>query len=119
MVSHLQTEPSGDISQAFKQDLRRKPSNRSLRKLFFTAVILGVLNLALFVIGTFYLGGNAIKGKIEAGKYYVWGYHRGIKGYAEVSHTCFVYSEWHGKSVIVTWPFMILACFIYERTKKR
>ena len=78
-----------------------------------------VLNFAVFLAGTFYLGGNAIKGKVEAGRYYVWGYHHGTRGYAEVSHAVFNYSKWHANSVIVTWPFMILACFLYEQFKKR
>ena len=67
---------------------------------------------------TFYLGGNAVKGKIEAGRYYVGGYQHGAKGYSEVSHAAFNYSKWHAYSVIVTWPFMILACFLYERIRK-
>jgi hypothetical protein len=92
---------------------------RFLRKLFFTAVIVSVLNFALFLVGTLYLGGNAVKRKIETGKYYVWGYHHGTKGYAEVSRAAFDYSKWHADSVIVTWPFMILAYFIYQRIRKR
>jgi hypothetical protein len=97
----------------------RRVSYRFLRKLFFTAVIVSILNFALFLTGTFYLGGNAIKGKIADGRYYVWGYHHGTKGYAEVSHAVFNYSKWHANSVIVTWPFMILGCFLYERIRRR
>lgn len=97
----------------------RRELYRFLRKLFSTAVIASILNFVLFLAGTFYLGGNAVKGKIEAGRYYVWGYHHGVEGYAEVSHAAFNYSKWHADSVIVTWPFMILAAFMYQRIRGR
>jgi uncharacterized BrkB/YihY/UPF0761 family membrane protein len=119
MVNILEIESAEAVSQAVRQDSGRGVSYRFLRKLFFTAVVVSVLNFALFLTGTFYLGGNAIKGKIEAGRYYLWGYHRGINGYVEVSRVAFNYSKWHANSVIVTWPFMILACFTSERFRRR
>jgi hypothetical protein len=119
MPSGLQIEPSRDTLQAVHQDPTRRALHRFLRKLFFAAVFVSVLNFALFLAGTFCLGGNAVKGKIEGGRYYVWGYHHGTRGYAEVSHAAFTYSKWHGNSVIVTWPFMILAAFMFERIRRR
>lgn len=119
MANSLEIEPSRDVSQAVRQDSACEVSYRFMQKLFFIALIVSVLNFALFLTGTFYLGGNAIKGKILAGRYYVWGYRHGTTGYAEVSHAAFNYSQWHANSVIVTWPFMILACFIYGQNKRR
>jgi len=119
MPNGLKIEPSRDILHAVQQDSRRRKLYRFLRKLFFTAVTVSVLNFALFLSGTFYLGGNAVKGKIEAGRYYVRGYHHGTTGYAEVSQAAFNYSKWHGYSVIVTWPFMILAAFMFERIRRQ
>jgi hypothetical protein len=119
MPSGLQIEPARDILQAARQPSKRRALQRFLRKLFFAAVIVSVLNFAVFLAGTFYLGGNAVKGKIEAGRYYVWGYHHGTRGYAEVSHAAFNYSKWHGDSVIATWPFMIWAAFMFERIRRR
>jgi hypothetical protein len=119
MASGIEIEPSREISQSVRRDSMRRVMHRFLRKLFFTAVIVSILNFALFLTGTFYLGGNAIKGKIEAGRYYVWGYHHGVEGYAEVSQAAFNYSKWHANSVIVAWPFMILARFTYERIRRR
>ena len=77
------------------------------------------MNFAVFLAGTFYLGGNAVKGKIEGDRYYVWGYHHGTRGYVEVSRAAFDFSKWHGYSVIVTWPFVILAAFMFERIRRR
>ena len=119
MANVLEIEQAEAISQAVQLDSVRGVSYRFLRKLYFTAVTVCVLNFAVFLAGTFYLGGNAIRGKIEAGRYYVWGYHHGINGYVQVSRAAFNYSKWHANSVIITWPFMILACFTYERFKRR
>jgi|GEM_PF-3008213 len=118
MSNSLKIEPTRDILQPVRHDSTRMALYRFLRKLFFTSVIVSVLNFALFLTGTFYLGGNALKGKIEDGRYYVWGYHNGTKGYSEVSQATFNYSKWHACSVIVTWPFMILAAFVYERVRR-
>ena len=81
-------------------------------------MIVGLLNFILFLAGTFYLGGDAVNGKAEHGKFYVWGYgirERGAKGYREVSKTAFDYSRWNAYSVMVTWPVMILAGVLYKR----
>lgn len=119
MANSAGTEPSGQISQAVPQDSVPKMSQLPLRKLFFISMILSVLNFSSFFLGTFYFGGNAIKGKIDGGRYYLWGYHHGVEGYSEVSPAAFNYSKWHAKSVIITWPFMILGCFIYERIRRQ
>jgi hypothetical protein len=63
MANGIEIEPSREISQSVRRDSMRKVVCRYLRKFFFTAVIASVLNFALFSTGTFYLGGNAIKGK--------------------------------------------------------
>src|SRR5579863_9832908 len=119
MPNGLKVEPSSDLPQAARQDFMRRALHRFLRRLFFIAVIVTALNFASFLAGTFYLGGSAVKGKIEAGRYYVWGDHRGAKGYDEVSRTAFNYSKWQAYSVIITWPFMILAAFMFEPIRRR
>jgi|SRR6266568_33771 len=119
MPNGAKIEHSRDILKAARQDSMRRVLHRFLRKLFFTVVIVGLLDFALFLAGAFYLGGDAVNGKIEAGRYYVWGYHHGTKGYAEVSHVAFDYSKWHAYSVMVTWPLMILTSVMYERIRRR
>jgi hypothetical protein len=111
--------PSSDNSRVPRQDFMRTALQRYLRKAFITGVTVCLLNLAVFVAATFYLGGDALKGKIEAGRYYVWGTHHGTKGYTEVSHAAFEYSRWHAYSVIVTWPLILLALFKFDRTRGR
>ena len=119
MPNGLKIKPSRDIQHAGRQEATRRVLYRFLRKLVFAVVILSVLNFALFLVGTLYLGGNAVKGKIEAGRYYVRGYLRGTTGYVQVSQAAFNYSKWHAYSVIVTWPFMILGAFMFSRIRRQ
>ncbi len=88
-----------------------------LSKLYLAVVIVGLLNFFLFVAGTFYIGGDAVNGKVENGKYYVWGYrhHDGVKGFTEVSRPVFDYSRWHVYSVWGSWAAMILGGVLYKR----
>jgi hypothetical protein len=83
--------------------------NRVLPKLCDIAMIVALLDFVLFLAGALYFGGDAVNGKIAPGRYYLWGYHSGMKGYIEVSHTIFQYSKWHAYSVLVTWPLMLVA----------
>lgn len=119
MPDTVTISPSREDLQSLQEKSMRETLRNHLRKTFFIVVIVGIVNLALFLAGSYYLGGEAMKGKIETGRYYVWGSRHGKKGYTEVSHTAFVYSEWHGYSVIVTWPFLLLAGFRLGQNKRR
>ena len=79
--------------KAVHHDSRRKLVKRRLLMLCSTIMMVGLLNFALFVAGAFYIGGDAWNGKVQDQKYYVWGYHHGQKGYAEVSRRVFDYSK--------------------------
>lgn len=108
-----------DILKAVREKDRRRAMSRVLRKLCNITAIVALLNFLLFVAGTFYFGGDAVNGKIEAGRYYLWGYHNGTKGYTEVSYRIFEYSRWHVYSVWVTWPLMLVASFVSQRIRRR
>ncbi|HWG18951.1 MAG TPA: hypothetical protein VG225_00390 [Terracidiphilus sp.] len=88
-----------------------------LSKLYLAVVIVGLLNFFVFVAGTFYIGGDAVNGKVQNGRYYVWGYryHDGVKGFTEVSRPVFDYSRWHVYTVWATWTVMILGGVLYSR----
>ncbi len=90
-----------------------------LQRLCRVAMIVGPLDFLLFLVGAFYFGGDAWNGKVEAGRYFLWGYHNGTKGYIEVTKAVFDYSKWHVYSVMITWPLMLLAGFVSSRIKKR
>ena len=56
------------------------------------------LNFASFVIIAVHLGGDALNGKVENGRYFLSNHGR----LTEVSADVFSYSRWHAESVFVT-----------------
>jgi hypothetical protein len=110
---------SKSILQIVRQESRRKKIYPLLSKLYLALVIVGLLNFFLFLAATFYIGGDAVNGKVENGKYYVWGYryHDGAKGFTQVSRGVFEYSRWHVYSVWVTWSAMIVGTVLYKRLR--
>jgi len=76
-----------------------------------------MLNFIIFVAIALYLGGDAVNGKVEGGRYYLMGL--GSKGYTEVSEPVFNYSKWHVYSLLGTWPMVMAAAFALSRARKR
>jgi hypothetical protein len=122
MANSVKNPESTDLGVALRRHTRSRMMGR-LRRLTLTLcgllVIIGLLNFMSFMAGTFYFGGDAWNGKIEAGKYFLWGDHDGSKGYIEVSKSVFDYSRWHVYTVMVTWPLMLVAGFAAERISRR
>jgi len=115
-------DSSRDVWQAVREDSKRRTADsalRTARKFCIASIVVGLLNFVLFVAGTFYFGGDAVNGKAEQGKYYLWGYYHGVKGYHEVSQSVFHYSKWHTYSMWITWSLMLLASFAYREIDKR
>ena len=77
----------------------------------------GILNFVVFVAIACYLGGDAVNGKIEGGRYYLFGVRSeaGRKVYTEVSESVFNYSKWHVYSLWATWPLVMAAGFAANR----
>jgi hypothetical protein len=118
MQNGVESKSSRDILQAVREDSRRKLTSRAsrvLRKLSLVTTTVGLLDFLLFLAGAFYFGGDAWNGKAQAGRYFLWGYHHGTKGYIEVSKAVFDYSKWHVYSVMVTWTLMLLVGFASSR----
>jgi hypothetical protein len=78
---------------------------------------IGVINFAAFVVIGLSIGGSAMNGKVEDGKYYVGNHGR----YMEVSRSVFDYSLLHGYSTIVTHAFMFVAVGVmfWQQTKRK
>src|SRR6266436_10153387 len=89
------------------------------RKACYWMIAVGILNFGVFVAGATYLGGDAVNGKVENGRYYVFGMrsHSGYKEYTEVSESVFTYSKWHVYSIFATWPLVMAAGFALNREK--
>jgi hypothetical protein len=84
-------------------------------------LVIGFLNFAVFVAIAYYLGGDAVNGKVEGGRYYLFGVRTesGRKVYTEVSEPVFTYSRWHVYSNFVTWPLVMAAAIASNRAWKR
>ncbi|MBL8186751.1 MAG: hypothetical protein JNK38_02015 [Acidobacteria bacterium] len=83
--------------------------------------VLTILNFLVFVGLTLHLGGDALNGKTDAGRYFLFGYnaHTGKKGYTEVNEVIFQYSRWHAYSVIITWLLMLAGSITLKSSIRR
>jgi hypothetical protein len=84
-------------------------------------VAITVANFLLFVVAAIYLGGDAVNGKVENGRYYVFGSRTefGRKVHTEVTESVFRYSKWHASSVFITWPLMIAVGCVRHYIRRR
>ena len=77
-----------------------------------------MINFAAFYVVALCIGGDAVGGKVEDGKYYVSSHGK----YTEVSESVYRYSRLHTYSVWVTHPIgmlaIIVAIYVENREKK-
>ncbi len=78
-------------------------------------VAVAAVNFLVFAVVALMLGGDAVNGKIEAGRYYLA--NHGIL--TEVSYSVFLYSKLHVYSVFVTHPLGMLAGVVLSRTHNK
>jgi hypothetical protein len=98
-----------------------QPKSSSFLRVCNLVVAVGMLNFVIFAAGALYLGGDAVNGKVEGGRYYLFGVRTesGRKVYMEVSKSVFAYSRWHVYSIFVTWPLVMAAAFASNRYHKK
>jgi hypothetical protein len=77
---------------------------RWLERVGAVIFFLALANFLVFVIIAVSIGGEAISGKVEGGRYYLW--YRG--DYTEVSRSVWNYSRMHTISVFITHSLGIL-----------
>ena len=122
MPNAARVEQSGDHAKAIREDSRRRMfpiATRLLSKLAAVVTVVGLLDFVSFLIGASYLGGDAVNGKIDGGRYYLYGPDHGMKAYHEVSQAVFDYSRWHAYSLMIIWPMMIVLDIAAKRAEKR
>ena len=108
-----------------RADTMNRPSTSPTKALVVAAhvfMLVTILNFVIFAAVATYLGGDAVNGRIEGGRYYLFGVRTENgwkKRHTEVSERVFTYSKWHAYSVIVTWPLMMAAGIGAQRLKKR
>jgi hypothetical protein len=81
--------------------------------------LIGILNFVAFVAVASYLGGDAVNGKAEGGRYYLFGVRTlgREKVYTEVGEPVFKYSRWHVYSLLATWPLVMAAAYAANRKR--
>ena len=83
-----------------RQHIRFVPGQRIL----FSFFVIGIANFVVFVLVAAAIGGDAINGYEEHGRYFLRAHGRTT----EVSRSVFTYSKWHAISAIIIHPLMIL-----------
>ena len=76
-----------------------------MRYLLPLAFVFNIINFLVFVGVAKKLGGDAINGKIEGGRYFLASHGH----FTEVSANVFAYSRVHATSLVVTVPMGLLA----------
>jgi hypothetical protein len=87
----------------------------SRRWLWNTLAVIGLLNFAVIFLVANWLGGDAVNGKEEGGRYYLANHGK----LTEVTHAVWSYSRAHVYSVFVTHPIAMFAGFMSSREKRR
>jgi hypothetical protein len=90
-------------------------------RVFPVFAVITIVNFIAFGAIAFYLGGDAGNGKVEGGRYYLFGVRaeNGVKVYTEVSKAKFTYSRFHVYSVFITWPLLLVGGAANNYLKKR
>jgi hypothetical protein len=68
-------------------------------------MIVGLVNFAVFIVVAIMIGGDAVAGHEENGRYFLSSHGK----LTEVSKPVFVYSTWHTLSTWITHPMALLA----------
>ena len=76
-------------------------------------LVIGAMNFLLFVLVASAIGGDALNGYAEHGRYFL----RNHGVVTEVSRPVFTYSRWHAISTFMTHPMAILAAWMLQRDK--
>ena len=88
---------------------------RHRRKIAAALVILPFVNFFLYALIAEILGGDAVNGKVDGGRYYL-----GLHGqYTEVSRAVFTYSKYHTYAIWATSILFLTTAAILEIKRRR
>lgn len=76
--------------------------------LLILVLVLPVINIAVYVTVAGYLGGDAINGRVDDGRYFLGSHGK----YTEVSRAVFDYSRIHTYTVWATCALLVLAMLV-------
>ena len=86
-----------------------------LAKAGLYALVFGLANFTIFIIVSLLLGGDAVNGHAENGRYFLDSHGK----LTETSHAVFIYSKIHVYSLFVSHPLAMLGIYIRQRWKKQ
>jgi len=81
-----------------------------MKKICHILCTIAIVNFLTFFLIAISIGGDAVNGKVEDGKYYVVNHGK----YTEVSKAVFTYSRFHVYSIWVTHPVGVLAMIAWS-----
>jgi hypothetical protein len=79
-----------------KSRLKIRAFSKRAKLVMLPSVILVAINFSIFVLGSLYLGGDALNGHVQSGHYYVCAHG----SCTEVSSKIWLYSYWHALTAI-------------------
>jgi hypothetical protein len=91
------------------------PDSKIFQRVCATIFFIGIANFAVFFVMALLLGGDAVSGKIESGRYYLSSHGR----LTEVSRRTYFYSRYHTYSVWIMHPLAILSAIAAQSAKKK
>jgi hypothetical protein len=84
------------------------------RRFLLVLFALCCANVLAYFIVSFGIGGDALKGKVVDGHFYVG--HQGK--FVEVSEAAYTYARWHGISLFLTLPLIGLIGYLLKTAKR-
>lgn len=91
-------------------------SLQKMKKWALIVFVVAVVNFVTFLIVAAKLGGDAVNGKIQDGRYYVADHGK----LTEVSHAAFTYSRIHCYTLFVTHPLaLVFGLLFYAQVRRR
>src|SRR4051812_26095174 len=91
--------------------MRRKVST----KVFIVLAVLAPFNFLLYAVIADNIGGDAINGKVDAGRYYLGSHGQ----YTEVSRAVFTYSKFHTYAVWANYLLFFISGAVLEIRRRR
>jgi hypothetical protein len=88
--------------------------HKLLRIFLLAVLVMCVLNFIAFFLGALALGGDALSGYSEGGRYFLRSHGKAT----EVSADVFAYSKLHTRSIFITHPLAAIAYLFLWLTRK-
>ena len=90
------------------------PSESKVHRFCSIVFIVAIVNFVALLIGAAALGGDALSGKIERGRYYVSDHGK----VTEVLKAAFTYSRFHAYTLFVTHPMAIICALVSKQSRR-